>query len=371
MYQSRPLRGVSVSAVHRSDNFLIMSLSLRSPSGAPELLPSGEGGNWDPPKCDVLQASLPPLPPSPAWGLPVTPEASTSTLPNTICPRLTTPHLSLQQDVFDLMMNKGFSDGMIESSEYAAAEDTPGLLPVLEEPLYHPSPSTATTSSSPSSAVWTPPASMSPFWLPSSSSSSSPSSCPSSSSSSPSTPPSYTSPSDTTHTVHSGPSKVPHTKTARPKRPRSQNPSTASRTSHAHERKPRNRQFSERPDDITTLMDLETMSCLRCGRKTKRIPDLRRHIRTHYKDRIWACIGVPFDPANKEHTQHTGDDLLAIKGVVMLGGCGTIFTRDDAYVRHRHLSQRGCRGREAAQQVVSKEDLPTLREWLERRAAAV
>ncbi len=111
------------------------------------------------------------------------------------------------------------------------------------------------------------------------------------------------------------------------------------------------------------------MSCLHCGRKSKRVPDLRRHIRTHYEDRIWACIGVPFDPANKEHMPHAGDDLLVIKGVVMLGGCGTIFTRDDAYVRHRHISHRGCRGRAAAQQVVSKDDLPILREW-RRRAAA-
>ncbi|KAI0715637.1 hypothetical protein C8T65DRAFT_738502 [Cerioporus squamosus] len=315
---------------------------------------------------------LPPLSPSPAWVLPATPEASTSAIPTTVFPMLTTPHLPLAQGVFDEFMGMGLCGGMVEDSQ--TTRDTSALA-LLKDPLRPPSPwsdstgSTSTTSSSLSYVVMTPPFSPSPTPFPSSFPSSSSSSSPPSNKH----PPSPTAASDTTPIVLSGRSKVGRVKTAHSKRPRPHN--TAKRTSQGSSRRPRNAQFGERPKDIASCINVQTMFCLLCKeRKANRLPDLLRHVKSHYRivaDCTLACLGVPYDPTNESHKCLVGNDPLVIRDIVMVGGCGQDFSRKDAYKRHVTGTLEKpprCLGREAHLQSVSGEEKRTLEAWRWRRA---
>ena len=125
-------------------------------------------------------------------------------------------------------------------------------------------------------------------------------------------------------------------------------------------RKARNVQLNEMPEDINTLMDRKTLFCLVCNRRrAKRIPDLRRHVLTHCGHRF-ACLGTP----STAHTPCEADSLIH-RGIVMAGGCGATFTRDDAYLRHMHRTS--CKGpTKLANNFLDKEEVDALKVWLRR-----
>ncbi len=74
--------------------------------------------------------------------------------------------------------------------------------------------------------------------------------------------------------------------------------------------------------------------------------DFKRHVETHYRtDVYWTCAGLPVRDVTKLRITDTMgiDTLRVIDGTKMIGGCGKVFGRKDAYIRHLK-SKSGCIG---------------------------
>ncbi|RPD62602.1 hypothetical protein L227DRAFT_561955 [Lentinus tigrinus ALCF2SS1-6] len=262
---------------------------------------------------DDLEASHP----SPPAAL----EVQTSCLPiTTVCPTLITPHIPVQPIDFyatlDLpRVGTGF-DEQHATCEVGIPEDvarpcSPGCSDAIT--------STATTSS----------------WFSSDGHISS-------SSLSPSLPSDAVLPSAApVAPITSSSSRVARKKERPQRRPRSKG-STPNRKPaglRPTSRKARNIQLEGTPEDISSLMVEQTKHCRVCNKHgvVRRLPDLKRHVLTHFGFRH-ACIGVP------SGSQAPVEGALVIRGAVMEGGCGTTFSRDDAYKRHLNNPNNPCTG---------------------------
>lgn len=85
-----------------------------------------------------------------------------------------------------------------------------------------------------------------------------------------------------------------------------------------------------------------------CGHvpATRRMPDLRRHMRTHCaRDRqaTWVCCGVFLEDARAYGITDTSESY-DYKGFTMVGGCLDGFSRKDALIRHLRNDRIPCRG---------------------------
>ncbi|KAI0322409.1 hypothetical protein OF83DRAFT_1049320 [Amylostereum chailletii] len=74
----------------------------------------------------------------------------------------------------------------------------------------------------------------------------------------------------------------------------------------------------------------------------RRLPDLDRHIRTHYRDELNQpkCKGVPLARA----AEFGLDPADAKPGATHIGGCWMTFARLDALKRHLHNPNTNCVG---------------------------
>ncbi|OSC99919.1 hypothetical protein PYCCODRAFT_742485 [Trametes coccinea BRFM310] len=85
--------------------------------------------------------------------------------------------------------------------------------------------------------------------------------------------------------------------------------------------------------------------------KTRRSPDLKRHIETHTRsnnanDAKWVCCGVPFGEALARGVPPKVmlGDACMYAGQVMVGGCRQVFSRRDALKRHLRTRTGVCYG---------------------------
>ncbi|KAL7279349.1 hypothetical protein ACG7TL_007190 [Trametes sanguinea] len=85
--------------------------------------------------------------------------------------------------------------------------------------------------------------------------------------------------------------------------------------------------------------------------KSKRSPDLKRHIKTHLRpehldEPEWICCGVPLVDAHAKNlpTAVTLEEPFAYAGEAMVGGCRKVFSRRDALMRHLRLRKGVCYG---------------------------
>ncbi|KAI9066073.1 hypothetical protein FKP32DRAFT_1566610, partial [Trametes sanguinea] len=89
--------------------------------------------------------------------------------------------------------------------------------------------------------------------------------------------------------------------------------------------------------------------------KTRRSPDLKRHIATHTRsnnadEADWVCCGLPFADAVAQGVslQAVAGDGRTYAGQAMVGGCGKVFSRRDALKRHLRTRKGVCYGNELA-----------------------
>ena len=188
------------------------------------------------------------------------------------------------------------------------------------------------SSSYASSPVSTPPAYDMPYVC-----YASPSSAPSSASSSPRLP------FASTRRCRSSSSKLAHPMGPTPPAPRPK-----MRTRQVASRLSRPPVGMARPETVHDLKNGLTCTVPGCEYSVEsRRPDLLRHVQAHF-GRQWVCCGVPLVEAAKHGINVEGlgaDEAYWSEeaGHMMIGGCGLMFTRKDAY--KRHLKRRDLRGR--------------------------
>ncbi|KAI9066069.1 hypothetical protein FKP32DRAFT_1546784, partial [Trametes sanguinea] len=85
--------------------------------------------------------------------------------------------------------------------------------------------------------------------------------------------------------------------------------------------------------------------------KSKRSPDLKRHIKTHLRpehvdEPEWICCGVPLVDAHEKDLPEsiTSEQPFVYAGETMVGGCRKVFSRRDALMRHLRLRKGACYG---------------------------
>ena len=89
--------------------------------------------------------------------------------------------------------------------------------------------------------------------------------------------------------------------------------------------------------------------CPHCAHRqaNKHLPDLRRHILTHYPNaRVYVCRGKRVPEAYVAHHGVAGlkDYFVDEEGAVFAGGCGKAFSRKDALTRHlRNPNNETCK----------------------------
>ena len=83
-----------------------------------------------------------------------------------------------------------------------------------------------------------------------------------------------------------------------------------------------------------------------CGKRSQRVPDLRRHIKSHkhwLEPNKWTCCGIATEEAHLYGIEiaqgATREELIeggayVFEGRLMVGGCMTTFSRRDALKRH-------------------------------------
>jgi hypothetical protein len=88
--------------------------------------------------------------------------------------------------------------------------------------------------------------------------------------------------------------------------------------------------------------------CPHCSwvQHNRRVPDLKRHIRTHMRyagPERWVCCGVP---ASRAHEYGVGPSApqTEYNGTLMVGGCQKSFSRRDALKRHLDNTNICCIG---------------------------
>ncbi|CDO77006.1 hypothetical protein BN946_scf184298.g33 [Trametes cinnabarina] len=89
--------------------------------------------------------------------------------------------------------------------------------------------------------------------------------------------------------------------------------------------------------------------------KTRRTPDLKRHIETHTRsdsadEANWVCCGVPRGAASDLGVPQKAmtDEPFEYAGQDMVGGCRQVFSRRDALKRHLRKRKGVCFGSELA-----------------------
>ncbi|KAI0636234.1 hypothetical protein C8Q77DRAFT_1072023 [Trametes polyzona] len=91
-------------------------------------------------------------------------------------------------------------------------------------------------------------------------------------------------------------------------------------------------------------------SCPHCDyvQRNGRMPELRRHIKTHTRPEVvpWICCGVPFAEAAKRGVPQKvlTEQPFEYNGMLFVGGCGEVVSRRDALGRHLRNSKRPCYG---------------------------
>ena len=93
---------------------------------------------------------------------------------------------------------------------------------------------------------------------------------------------------------------------------------------------------------------LRGLQCPICPYVTSRPwkSDLKRHTDTHsVENRKWFCAGVPEEHAH----EYDGLDISKTRwceksGRMMVGGCGTSFSRKESYKRHLERQGQRCQG---------------------------
>ena len=97
---------------------------------------------------------------------------------------------------------------------------------------------------------------------------------------------------------------------------------------------------------------MDPWKCPHCPfvQRSKRSPDLKRHIATHTRPadaELWVCCGVPVCDA-AEHGVPAEYLRTATpfeyKGMLMVGGCKKTFSRRDALQRHLKREKGWCYG---------------------------
>ena len=81
----------------------------------------------------------------------------------------------------------------------------------------------------------------------------------------------------------------------------------------------------------------ESWNCPHCPfvQKSPRRVDLRCHIQTHLTpNEFWACCGVPVARAKERGLDMRHMQVYIVDGTSMIGGCGHVFSRRDALLRH-------------------------------------
>ncbi|KAH9930087.1 uncharacterized protein B0H18DRAFT_1103242 [Fomitopsis serialis] len=102
--------------------------------------------------------------------------------------------------------------------------------------------------------------------------------------------------------------------------------------------RPRNVQYGHSRDDIDRILSEATAPTTACPYCGKRITGagLERHLQTHAagqrQDEIY-CIGVPPESQPSDGVKRQ-QYLHPMTGEIFVGGCGTGFSRRDAYLRH-------------------------------------
>ncbi|KAF9485851.1 hypothetical protein BDN70DRAFT_870754 [Pholiota conissans] len=91
---------------------------------------------------------------------------------------------------------------------------------------------------------------------------------------------------------------------------------------------------------VRALLCLEKSSvpsweCPACDwtQTNERLPDFKRHLRTHLRDVSYRCCGVPYRDA-EAHGVPADAVPYAYEGDLKVGGCMILFSRLDALVRH-------------------------------------
>ncbi|KAI9066079.1 hypothetical protein FKP32DRAFT_1646465 [Trametes sanguinea] len=84
---------------------------------------------------------------------------------------------------------------------------------------------------------------------------------------------------------------------------------------------------------------------------TRRSPDLKRHIKTHFPSSIsdeaeWICCGVPLEDAHAMGVPQEVllEEVFVYGGQAMVGGCRKVFSRRDALKRHLVKRKGFCYG---------------------------
>lgn len=97
-----------------------------------------------------------------------------------------------------------------------------------------------------------------------------------------------------------------------------------------------------------------SLQCKVCGLKSTTKSDARRHTISHTRvadvachGRHWFCCGVPLRLAKQYHVRDTSNARIWAEtgDELMVGGCGTSFSRKDAYTRHLRLTARARHGK--------------------------
>ncbi|KAI0717040.1 hypothetical protein C8Q76DRAFT_840245 [Earliella scabrosa] len=81
----------------------------------------------------------------------------------------------------------------------------------------------------------------------------------------------------------------------------------------------------------------------------RRVPDFRRHVRTHTRSAdevLWACCGVPVGEALARGVPEdvVREEPFEFGGKLMVGGCRKTFSRRDALTRHLRREEGRCYG---------------------------
>lgn len=86
--------------------------------------------------------------------------------------------------------------------------------------------------------------------------------------------------------------------------------------------------------------------CPHCAHRqgTRHLPDLRRHILTHYASTrsLHVCRGKPLAHASAAELARFGADVYELDGEAYIGGCSQAFSRRDALLRHLRNVNHNC-----------------------------
>ncbi len=148
--------------------------------------------------------------------------------------------------------------------------------------------------------------------------------------------------------MHTSPIQSPSRPSASRKSPtfssRKKNSSPTPAVAASPQGPPRIRRRVQQVKSIAEIPEPDGFTCPVCKRPqaNKRLPDLRRHIKTHFQvvkeeetGPAWICCGVPVAHAAEYGITDTSKAFRwAYDGEMMIRGCLQIFSRRDTYRRH-------------------------------------